>query len=667
MRADTLRLLVDAVLPVDDHPGGWEGGVAAYLERAWERDLRWAHAPLTRLAERASGAGVRDAGTATAFVSKAMSSGTPPEEMEALLRVCREGYYGGDAEHQPAGWSMLGYSLGGFQDRPTAQVTVDDPLPHYDAIVIGSGPGGSVAARTLARNGARVLIVERGRAHTDRELWGDHLHGKRLSRYDPVLGPGAGNPRTVVEPDGSSWVVDGDGSGDEWGLNALGTGGGTRVWQGMSWRFLPEDFEMARRHGVPPGSSLADWPIGYDELAPYYDRAEWELGVSGALGPLTSRMPGHVGYPMPPLPGGPTRQLLGSAAARAGWASGPIPFAINSVPRNGRPACIECLQCIGHTCPVDAKNGAHNTFLPEALDTGSCDLLTSAQALAIEHRDGRASAVRIRISGPGPARVRVVRCDRVIVAAGAIETPRLVLASALGNAWVGRNLQGHAVSLLVGSGVSGIPTFSGPGHSVATMDFVHGGGAPFGGGVLFDAFSPYPMQYADWMDALGAPRWGASHKAAMRDALGTIVGVMTMGQEVPTSNARITIDPAITDAAGMPSAVIHRAEHPATARVRDYLTGRMREWLASAGCTRIVDVFGAAGGGRRSPATEHSAGTMRMGASAEVSATDPIGRVWGTSNVHVCDGSLHPTNGSVNPTLTLIANAMRVAEGIAAL
>ncbi len=141
-------------------------------------------------------------------------------------------------------------------------------------------PGGGVAAGVLAEGGAKVLLVERAPVHTNAELRGDHIRGKRAGLGQPTASPGPGHPRMIVQPDGSIRDVPSVEHGT-WGLNAMTLGGGTRVWQGMSWRFMPEDFAMASTYGVPDGSSLTDWPFGYDELAPYYERAEWEIGVSG--------------------------------------------------------------------------------------------------------------------------------------------------------------------------------------------------------------------------------------------------------------------------------------------------------------------------------------------------------------------------------------------------
>lgn len=674
LHSQILAAAVDVIIPPDDvSPGGWDGGVGEYVASQWEFDLKWAVPDLVTLTAALTERGFTLVSTERqqAILALLWEGRNTAGAVKALIRICREGYYGGSSDRPPAGWKMLGYQPWPFELSHQAPETMSTPFERlrqsYDVVVIGSGPGGGVAARVLAEAGATVLLLERSPEHRDAALRGDHLHGKRMAVYAPLAGPGRGNPRSVVEENGLEWAVDGTASGDAWGLNAMVIGGGTRLWQGMAWRFLPEDFSMASDYGVPAGSSLVDWPLDYADLAPAYDWAERELGVSGATGPLTARMPGHPGYPMPPLPDDPARVVLGSAADKLGWNHGPIPFAINSIERSGRPACAGCQQCMGHTCPSGARNGSHNTFIPAALKTGRCDLLSSSQAVRIVHSGGRATAVEVVTETAAGDRTVNVSCDRVVVAAGAVETPRLLLASELGNDQVGRHLQGHVVTLQAGLTSEPVPTFRGPGHSVATFEFVHDR-KTVGGGVIFDAFAPYPLQLAQWADRFGARPSGHKHKEWLRRSVDHVLGAMSMGQEVPHPGSRVDLDPVLRDRRGVPAARIHRAVHPETLLNRDYLNARSRDWLNAAGCLQITDIFSSAPGQPappRSPAGEHSAGTVRMGTDPATSAASPEGRVWGATNVYVTDGSLHPTNGSVNPTLTLIANAYRIASGLA--
>ena len=268
-------------------------------------------------------------------------------------------------------------------------IAVDEVLPEYEVVVIGAGAGGGVAACELAEAGRQVLLVERARPMRDAELRNNHIQGKRDQLYGVTAGPGPGNPRVWEHSDGAVQLLRGDGNMGTYGLNAMTLGGGTRLWQGMAWRFYEEDFAMASTYGAPADCTLVDWPFGYDQLAPFYDRVEWELGVAGdASSPALSRVTRARALPMPAFEPDETRRVLGAAADSLGWTTSPIPFALNTVARDDRPACVRCAQNIGHACPVNAKNGSHNTFIPRALAAGA-HLLTNSQVGADRARPRR--------------------------------------------------------------------------------------------------------------------------------------------------------------------------------------------------------------------------------------------------------------------------------------
>ncbi|GAA3566156.1 GMC family oxidoreductase [Microlunatus spumicola] len=668
-----LRTAVDRVVPADAWPGGWKGGVGAYLSDG-DPEPRWALPALERLVDDLTrrGFAALPAQDQDAALREVAAHETLGADLDALVRLCWEGYYAsrrsaGDPAHAatwPVGLSMLG-----FRDLPPGTSPVELDLPttvaadrlrdHYDAVVVGSGPGGGVAAQTLAEAGHSVLVVERAPLLPNAGLRGDHLHGKRNAVYRSPAGPGPGHPRLTVHEseDGRlhETLVDGD---DAWayGLNAYALGGGTRLWQGMAWRFFPEDFAMASVYGNPDGATLADWPVGYDELEPYYTRAEWELGVSGEEGPLTGRTRRSKGYPMPPMGGEPARDALTSAAGRLGWAAGALPLAINSVPASGRPACVRCSSCVGHACPVDAKNGSHNTFLPRALATGNVDLLVDAEVTVVHDGPGGAS-VEVMTGCSGDAVARTVRADVVVVSAGAVESARLLLASGLGNAHLGRHLHDHRFVSLRCEVDTPLKNGLGPGHSVGTLDHVHAQTIPWGGGVLVDLMSVLPLTSAS-DPGVGVPRWGLAHKEWMRDRRPYAFGAFGMGQEIPSATSAVTLAD-VTDRWGRPGARLRKSTHPASLEVEAGLAEHGTRWLEAAGARGVHRHRGAA---TASAAGEHSCGTARMSDDPATGATDRYGRLWGSSRVVVCDSSLHPTNGSVNPTLTIVANAMRVAE-----
>jgi len=663
----TLHAAVDVVIPSDDWPGGWDGGVKELIEARLDTDLAWFAAVLPEALDALDAEARRRHGRTFSMLAPAdreavfgalvREQGAGPS-LQAVVRVALEGYNAGPA---PASWDMLGFrpvpdGVTVFDSGPPAAIDVRALRPSYDVVVVGT------VAAVLAEAGARVLLLERSPAYRNEQLRGDHLRGKRMSIYAGNAGPGAGNPRLFERADGTVARLDGDANPFEWGLVAMCLGGGTRLWQGMAWRFFPEDSAMASHYGTPQGSTLADWPFGYDELAPYYDRAEWEVGVAGASqGPMVSRTPRARDYPMRPPAGPRAGQAYAEAARSLGWSAGPVPFAINTEPRLGRPACVGCPQCVGHACPVDAKNGTHNTLVPRALATGRCDLLMQAQAVEVVHDGrGRATAVRIVVDEEQGPVERTISCERVVVAAGSVETPRLLLASGLGNDWVGRNLHSHTFALAFAAEGPTLRSYADPGHcSLATLDFVHRDGQAWGGGVLFDIEMMLPIFYAQLAPALGGPPFGAAHKAWMRQATGAVIGAMGIGQEIPDQRSVVSIDRRVTDRFGMPAARIRGAVHPAATDTGRYMDQRLREWIKEVGGTRFLDFGGASAD---PPVNEHSAGTCRLGEDPAHSACDPSGRLHGVQNVWVADASLHPTNGSVNPGLTMLANAFRVAD-----
>ena len=568
-------------------------------------------------------------------------------------------------------WEELGY-----QRFPHGQPDIVDTLPptiewreardRYDVAVIGAGAGGGVAAHVLAATGASVLVVELGSALRAEEIGWDPLRNHRTAMFGfgESVSP-AGHPRAVTIGSGELAVEPAD---FRYQNNALVLGGGTRLFGAQAWRFAPETFRMASEYGVPDASALADWPITYADLAPYYDLVEWELGVAGAVGPenLGARM---RDFPLPPMPRGRCGDLLADAAAQLGWTTSPVPLLVNSLAYRGRPACVRCSQCVGHPCPVDAKAGTHNTVLPSAVAAGA-HLLCDTHVTRIDDADGSVELV----SEHG---ARTVRADRIVVAAGAVETARLLLLSELGNDWVGRCLQGHTYVRAVGHLDRASPRFDGdgPGPSVATRDHAHHNDGIVGGGMLADDFVVSPVQHwlmGAWfrpehqtsaaatgeIDEFGRPI-GAAARQAVRDTFGRTLVLMGPCQEVPNAHAGLTLSSEVRDRWGLPVARFFGVQHEEDLRTGSFLAERAKEWMEATGAE---DVSSAAPVAPGLSASQHQAGTARMSSTPAHGAVDPDGLIWGCSRTYVADASLHVTNGEVNPVLTIMANAWRVAD-----
>ena len=541
----------------------------------------------------------------------------------------------------------------------------------YDVIIVGAGAGGGVAAGLFAEAGKSVLLLERGQRLDFASVGRDHLRNQRQPQYGFNVGPGAeAGPRVLVNAEGQISVVQPLDGG--YSNNAACVGSGTLVYGAMAWRFLPDDFRMASKYGVPESSSLADWPLSYEDLAPSYEQAEWELGVSGDEASSGGNRPRHQAFPMPPLPLTAAGRLLRRGAASLGWDTETVPLLVNSIPRQGRAGCAHCQHCVGFACPVNAKNGTQNTLIPRALASGRCILETGATAERID-TDGTGHVVGVTFRDAAGQR-RTVRSEVVVCSAGAIETARLLLNSrstthpaGLGNSedQVGRNLQGHYYAGATGWTPEPIWDGVGPGTTTATIRFSHdnvdeNGAEIIGGGMLADDFIMLPSVFQKNRVPDDVPRWGLAHKQWMRRHFTRMLYVTGPVHEIPSPDARVTVDTTVLDPGGIPVARLSGHTHPETLRVYDFMRARAEEWLRTSGAENVRS----SAAGLYLSGGQHQAGTCRMGHDPKTSVTDAWGRVHGHENLYVADASLHVTNGGFNPVLTILALSFRVAGQI---
>jgi choline dehydrogenase-like flavoprotein len=266
-------------------------------------------------------------------------------------------------------------------------------------------------------------------------------------------------------------------------------------------------------------------------------------------------------------------------------------------------------------------------------------------------------------------RPQEARAEVVVLAAGAIETARLLLNSAttrepagIGNGGdqVGRNLQGHAYTGVNCRFAEPIWDGLGPGVSTATLRFNHGNDGVIGGGMLADEFTLLPIIFQKRYLPPDIPRWGAANKAFMREAYRYVTDVKGPVQEIPHPDGRVTIARDVRDRWGLPVARLSGTTHPETIRTAAFLQERARDWALASGAIQTwstpprLHLFGG----------QHQAGTCRMGDDPRTSVVDRHCRVHGHDNLFIADGSPHVTNGGFNPVLTILALAYRTAEGI---
>ncbi|QDP95701.1 GMC family oxidoreductase [Microlunatus elymi] len=695
---DLLTTVVDAIVPADDYPSASDAGALDFLHRLreyerpdWGRRINAVVAKVDATAWRTAGNGF--IGLAADRRQAVLDELRSDPDFDWFARLINNAYYGDNAR---AGgplpsWQMVDWQpgpVGGWPAelpavpfRRNGLITPAQLQPRYDAIVVGAGAGGGAVAQVLAESGRTVLIIEAGEGPDTHRLDHDHLRNPRINTgLVPLTGPlGPGHPRTLDLGDERMIVGQSD---PRWGNNAFMVGGGTRVYGAQAWRFSPRDFRMASEYGIPDGSALADWPIGYDELEPYYSEAEWRFGVSGASGVSGAGVDHDPwagirsrDYPMPPVSGTGNPAVLAAGAATLGWNTLPVPLLINSEGYRGRSGCLHCAQCVGFACPIEAKSGSHNTSIPAALATGNGFLITETTAeRLLSNESGKITGVALVGSNGGEIWRSEVSADEVIISAGAIESARLLLNSAhdhepngIGNNrdQVGRHLQGHVYAGALGIFDDEIFTLEGPGVSIATCDFRHGNDGLVGGGMIANEFVPTPASTFDYLVGAGvfAP-YGTEAKQGMRRWTRRMTRVVGPIQEVTSAESRIRLDPDVRDRFGNPVAELSGSIHPADQQAKEFMTARAAEWLQAAGASRV---FAAPPGGAlpTGPSSgQHQAGTCRMGTDPAHSVTDPNGRVWGHDNLWVADGSLHVTNGGVNPVLTILANALRVGQGI---
>ncbi len=541
-----------------------------------------------------------------------------------------------------------------------------------DVVVVGSGAGGGPVAFALASAGARVLVLERGK-HLKRE---DFVYDEIGIAKRSVFVPSAvTDPHILIHEGGTAERTD-----DGWIATCVG--GGTVHMSGFFYRLRPEDFRLRDHLGPVPGATIANWPITYEELEPYYARVETIIGVSGSPNEGSHVSPRSTPYPLPPVMTHPGGALIDRGAQKVGAFSFITPRGVISRDYDGRSACHLHPLCGSFGCHVGAKSSSLETWLPKALATGKCELRAESRVLRIlSGDDGRATGVVYRDSAGAD---HEVSARAVVVACSAVETARLLLLSTgkahpqgLGNAegQVGANLMFSTLSKAHASfDFASSPEMKEPGSQFlgrSVADYYFGpnglkGGGPIAkaGGLnfLFPAGGPVVQsELAATADGARKAIWGEALKKKLawywheqRQAI-----CETFGEFLPTQGSRVALDDSVTDALGLAAAQINVARHPHDLAVSKYLAEKGLAILQAAGAreTWISNVGGS---------TWHlPAGTARMGTDPKTSATDKNGRLHNVKNVFVSDGATFASSGGWPPTLTIMANALRIGEALA--
>lgn len=495
-------------------------------------------------------------------------------------------------------------------------------------VVIGSGASGAVVANSLAQRGIDVVCLEAGR---------------RLSMSDIV-----NNEAEMF--DKFTWLDERIGSGSAlanfpvW--NCKTVGGTTMHWTATSLRLQPHEMQARTTYDDVENTNLADWPINYDDLAPWYDKAEDRLGVTGTH--EIERLPGNNNY-----------KVMEAGAKNIGYKDiNTNNVAINSKTRDGRPGCLQLGFCISG-CKIGAKWSTLYTEIPQAEATGHFELRTEAMAVGVLHdAAGKITAVDY-LDADGQLHSQKARA--VVVGGNVVETTRLLLNSAsklfpagLANTsgMLGKNYMRHVLAVVAGLMPGPVNMHRGTHQAGIIMDERgHDPKRGFSGGLLFQTV-PFAPEFFARLLKPGA--WGEEITAILEryDHLATL---LVHGEDMAQESNQITLHPSRKDQYGLPVPVIHYEKHPNSIRVLDYALDKGRKIYKSLGAEQtfdIVDVF---------PAT-HNMGTARMGTNPKTSVCNRWGRTHDIENLYICDGSLFPSVGCENPTLTIVSLALRQAD-----
>jgi choline dehydrogenase-like flavoprotein len=532
---------------------------------------------------------------------------------------------------------------------------LQDPV---DFVVVGSGSAGGIIAKELSTAGYSVVVLEQGPRIEPARF--EHDEFKYWFRNEILFkGPWTWREHEAEEARADRGFV----------FYASMVGGSSVHFTANFWRLWPSDFTEASRLGPIAGAGLADWPITYEELEPYYTKVDWEIGVSGAPGPFDP--PRSRPYPVPPLPVKSSGVIFERAARALGLHPQPAPMAILSRTHNHRLPCQHCGYCFGFGCEYGAKSSSLATVIPLAEATGRCEIRAESAAVRIE-TDGRGRATGVHYVDRA-RRPQFQEAHAVVVCGNGAETPRLLLNSESGrfprglansSGLVGKYLMFNGQSNTFGAFDLPLNEYKSVVVTRLLLDFYetdlrrgfHGGGG-------IDArWGFLPVSFA--LNGLppDAPRWGSEYKRLLRRYYTRTMTLAGHTTSLPVESNSVSLDPVVKDEFGRPALRITYRDHPDDLKAMQFMLDRSLEILQASGAERVWSqpvAVQAVGG--------HWLGTCRMGNDPATSVVNRDHRAHDVPNLFVCDGSSLVTSGRGQPTMTIMALAFRAGERIASL
>jgi choline dehydrogenase-like flavoprotein len=514
-------------------------------------------------------------------------------------------------------------------------------MDSYDVIIIGTGAGGGTLARHLAPSGKKILLLERGdwlpREPANwlaQDVFVDNKYVSDETWYDDK-----GKP---FHPQVHYFV-----------------GGATKLYGAALYRLRPQDFGELRHHdGISPA-----WPIGYDELEPYYTKAEQLYEVHGARGEDPTEGPASGPYPFPAVSHEPRIQQLHDDLEAAGYHPFHAPCGIRLNEANmPYTVCVRCQNCDGFPCAVHGKSDAEVLGVRPALEHSNVTLLTNARATKLETNEAGTEVTTVVVDHDG--NTERYSADIVVVACGAANTAALLLSSAndkhpngLANSsdQVGRNYMFHASQAVLALSKEENPTVFQKTLGLNDFYFSGGNGDDYPlGNIQMVGKSQAPMFRGEKPTQTKlAPQWSLEKIA--RHAIDFWLST----EDLPLPENRVTVDGegrvtlAYKASNDVPKQKLYEQLKSILGKLRmepDHLFGRfayMKNEIPVAGCA-------------------HQAGTVRFGADPKTSALNVDCRAHELDNLYVVDTSIFPSIGAVNPALTAMANSLRVGDHLLA-
>ncbi|MEO5964983.1 MAG: GMC family oxidoreductase [Candidatus Limnocylindrales bacterium] len=518
-----------------------------------------------------------------------------------------------------------------------------------DVLIVGAGASGGVVALRLARAGFRVVCLEQGDWHDRAEYRGAELDWELTMRKQWSTSPNVrGLPEDYPLDETAAAVSP---------LMFNGVGGSMLIFAGAWPRMLPSDFRVRSLDGIAD-----DWPLTYDELLPFYERSDRDIGVSG-MGGDPAYPPGGEDPPLPPLPLGPGGLKVARAHTKLGWHWWPEPNAILSAPYDGRRACVQRGTC-QQGCNEGAKASTDLSHWPKAIGLGA-RLITGARVRSIETNAAGLATGATWLDRDGHEHFEAAKV--VVLAANAIGSTRLLLLSggdghpdglANTSGLVGKRLMMHPFANVGGLFHEDLESWQGQfGCSIESFEFYETDerrgfvrGAKWG---LAPTFGPIN---AALPSRAGTQVWGADHHLHVRAHLGRGANWGLFGEDLPDEANRVVLSQTLTDSSGIAAPEVHYQVSENSRRMLDFHIEKATQSLVEAGAYKVeVDRLMRYSGW-------HLLGTARMGDDPRTSVLDRWNRTHDVANLYVVDGSSFVTSAGVNPTSSICALALRAAD-----